>query len=88
MLKKEKKEAIIQDYAQHSNDVGSTQVQIALLTERINELNRHFESHSKDFGSSRGLRKLVGLRSRLLKYLKRSGLREYNEYIQRVGLRK
>lgn len=88
MLIKEKKETIIKDYSQHEKDTGSTQVQIALLTVRINELNEHFKANPKDFGSSRGLKILVGRRSRLLKYLKRSGLQEYNDFIQRVGLRK
>lgn len=88
MLEKMKKDAIIKEYASHGNDKGSTKVQIALLTERINELNEHFKANPKDFGSSRGLKVLVGRRGRLLKYLKRSGLQEYSKFIQRVGLRK
>lgn len=88
MLEKAKKEVIIKNYSKHANDSGSTEVQIAILTARINELNEHFKANPKDFGSGRGLKLLVGQRSRLLKYLKRSGLQEYNQFIQRVGLRK
>jgi len=88
MLEKIKKEVIIKDYSKHENDTGSTQVQIAILTARINELNEHIKANPKDFGTGRGLKLLVGRRGRLLKYLKRSGLQEYSQFIKRVGLRK
>lgn len=88
MLQKVKKDVIIKDYSMHANDTGSTEVQIAILTARINELNEHMKVNPKDFASSRGLKILVGRRGRLLKYLKRSGLQEYSQFIQRVGLRK
>jgi len=88
MLEKAKKDTIIKGYSKHAKDTGSTEVQIAILTQRINELNEHFKANPKDFGSSRGLKLLVGRRSRLLKYLKRNGSQEYSKFIQRVGLRK
>lgn len=89
MLVKAKKDAIIKEYSKHKDDTGSTEVQIALLTGRINELNEHFKANPKDFGLSRGLKLLVGRRGRLLKYLKRIvDLPEYNKFIQRAGLRK
>jgi small subunit ribosomal protein S15 len=86
-IAKEKKEKIIDEYGQSKNDTGSTRVQIALLTERISELTEHLNQHRKDFSSQRGLRKMVGRRRRLLKYLKRQDLKEYEELLQRLGIR-
>ncbi|MEA3356041.1 MAG: 30S ribosomal protein S15 [Candidatus Bipolaricaulota bacterium] len=86
-LAKERKEKIIDEYGQSENDTGSTRVQIALLTERIFELTEHLNQHRKDFSSQRGLRKMVGRRRRLLKYLKRQDLKEYEKLLQRLGIR-
>ncbi len=72
----------------HASDSGSTEVQIALLTERINTLNQHFGVHAKDYGSKRGLLVLVGRRRKLLDYLKREDFDKYKEVITALGLRK
>lgn len=87
-MTKETKEQIIKDYAVHEGDTGSAEVQIALLTYRINELNEHLKEHKKDHHSRRGLFKMVGTRRNLQKYLKAKDLDRYNVLIKRLGLRK
>lgn len=82
-----KKETITR-FATHENDTGSPEVQIALLTERINYLTEHFKTHVKDHHSRRGLLKLVGQRRRLLDYLKKSHLERYRKLINTLGIRK
>lgn len=87
-LTQERKREIVADYGQNAQDTGNARVQIALLTERINELTDHLRSHSKDHHSRRGLLMLVGQRRRLLNYLQRSDLDGYRELIRRLGLRR
>jgi small subunit ribosomal protein S15 len=84
----EVKKEIVQTYQRHQSDTGSAEVQIALLTTRINHLTEHMKTHKKDFGSRHGLLKLVGRRSSLLKYLARTDPDRYRELIARLGLRK
>lgn len=84
---KEKKE-VIDTYKRHESDTGSPEVQIAILTERINHLTEHFKVHKKDFHSRRGLLKLVGQRRRHLDYLKKKDLAKYRELISALGIRK
>ena len=88
MISKEKKTAIINEYARTAGDTGSPEVQIALLTTRINELNEHLKVHAKDHHSRRGLLKMVGQRRRLLAYLKEKDIERYRSLIERLGLRK
>ena len=88
MVTKEKKEAIIKEYATKEGDTGSPEVQVAILTARINELNEHLDSHKKDFHSRRGLLKMVGKRRNLLNYLKEKDIERYRNLIGRLGLRK
>lgn len=88
MLTKEKKQKIISDFETHEGDTGSPEVQIALLTTRINELTEHLKSHKKDHASRRGLLKMVGTRSALLKYINKKDPNRYREIITRLGLRK
>lgn len=88
MLRKELKTKIIQENQVNSVDSGSPQVQVALLTERINQLITHFQQHKKDYHSRRGLMKLVGQRKRLLEYLKRTGKSQYEDLIHKLNLRK
>jgi small subunit ribosomal protein S15 len=83
-----KKKQIVQDYKVHDKDTGSPEVQIALLTTRIEQLRQHFDSHKKDHSSRRGLLKLVSRRNQLLKYLTREDRTRYQQVIQRLGLRK
>jgi small subunit ribosomal protein S15 len=85
---KELKEQIVGDYKTHDSDSGSSQVQIALLTQRINELTEHFKKHKKDNHSRRGLLKMVSRRRKLLDYLKRRNINEYHTIIERLGLRR
>ena len=85
---KEVKEQIVSDYKTHGSDTGSSQVQIALLTQRINELTEHFKVHKKDNNSRRGLRVMVSRRRTLLDYLKRRDINEYHEIIKKLGLRR
>ncbi len=85
---KETKETIVGEYKTHNNDTGSSQVQIALLTQRINELTEHFKVHKKDNHSRRGLLKMVSRRRKLLDYLKRQDNGEYHDIIQKLGLRR
>lgn len=88
MLTKEKKESLIREYRQHELDTGSTEVQIALLTERIRQLTEHLRVHGKDHDSRRGLLMLVGQRRRLLRYLGREAPERYKTLIDELGLRK
>lgn len=87
-LTKEAKQEIVKEYGATEKDTGKTEVQIALLTKRIEELTAHFKTHSKDHNSRRGLLKLVGQRRRLLNYLSRNDLSRYREVISKLGLRK
>ena len=84
----ERKAQLIQDYGQKSGDTGSPEVQVALMSERINYLTEHFKTHVKDHHSRRGLLKLVGQRRRLLDYLKRAHLPRYRVLITNLGIRK
>lgn len=88
MLAKQEKEKIIHDFKTHEGDSGSPEVQIALLTKRINDLTEHLKTHSKDHASRRGLLKMVGTRSALLKYLSEKDIKRYQEIISQLGLRK
>lgn len=85
---KEVKERIVGDYRTHGSDTGSSQVQVALLTQRINELTEHFKVHKKDNHSRRGLLKMVSRRRKLLDYLKRSDIDQYHQIIEKLGLRR
>ncbi|HQU82548.1 MAG TPA: 30S ribosomal protein S15 [Pyrinomonadaceae bacterium] len=85
---KETKEKIVGDYKTHTSDTGSSQVQVALLTQRINELTEHFKVHKKDNHSRRGLLKMVSRRRKLLDYLKRRDIDQYHQIIQKLGLRR
>ncbi len=87
-LHSDKKQEIIDQFGRGDNDTGSPEVQIALLTERINQLQEHFQSHKHDHHSRRGLLKLVGRRRRLLAYLRNKDVPRYRELIQALGLRK
>jgi small subunit ribosomal protein S15 len=88
MLAKQEKEKIIHDFKIHEGDSGSPEVQIALLTKRINDLTEHLKTHRKDHTSRRGLLKMVGTRSALLKYLSKKDVKRYQEIISQLGLRK
>ncbi|HJU90215.1 MAG TPA: 30S ribosomal protein S15 [Gemmatimonadaceae bacterium] len=81
------KTSTVEKYRAHETDTGSTKVQIALLTERINYLTEHFRAHRKDNHSRRGLLKMVGRRRRLLEYMRRTDLEGYRQLIQELGLR-
>ena len=81
------KTAAIEKHRQHETDTGSTRVQVAVLTERINSLTDHFKAHAKDHHSRRGLLKMVGNRRRLLTYLKRTDVTTYRSLIEELGLR-
>ena len=87
MLKEEKNQ-IIAEYAQHEGDTGSPEVQIALLTKRINDLTAHLKSHKKDHHSRRGLLKMVGQRRNLLNYVMKNDVERYRSLIARLGIRK
>jgi small subunit ribosomal protein S15 len=84
----EQKQKIVTDYKIHEKDTGSPEVQIALITERINHLRQHFDTHKKDHSSRRGLLKLVSRRNQLLKYLTREDRTRYQQIIGRLNLRK
>ena len=88
VLKKVDKEKIITKYQYHTNDTGSPEVQIALLTERINDLTGHLNKNTKDFHSKQGLLKMVGKRRRLLNYLKDNDVNKYRKVIESLNLRK
>lgn len=85
---KETKEQILQDFRTHESDTGSPQIQVALLTQRINELTEHFKTHKKDNHSRRGLLKMVSQRRSLLDYLKRKDIEQYHTVVERLGLRR
>ena len=85
---KEEKQAIIKEYAIHEGDTGSPEVQIAILTQKINTLNEHLKIHKKDNHSRRGLLKMVGQRRGLLKYLIKVDIERYRAIIEKLGLRK
>ena len=87
-LSKDRKTEVIGSYKTHNGDTGSPEVQVALLSERINYLTEHFKAHAKDHHSRRGLLKLVGQRRRLLDYLKRKDTERYSDLIKRLGIRK
>ena len=88
ILEKKKKTEIVQNFKAREGDTGSTEVQVALLTERINELTTHMAANKHDFHSQRGLLKLVGQRRRLLAYLSREDTERYRKLIAKLGLRK
>lgn len=88
MLTKEQKGQIVQDFETHQGDTGSPEVQVAILTKRINDLTGHLKSHPKDHSSRRGLLKMVGTRSALLKYVREKDVKRYQTIISRLGLRK
>lgn len=87
-LQKDAKQNIINQYKVHDNDTGSPEVQIAILTERINQLNEHLKIHKKDHHSRRGLLMMVGQRRGLLNYLKNKNISRYREVIEKLNLRK
>ncbi|MDO9514630.1 MAG: 30S ribosomal protein S15 [Syntrophales bacterium] len=88
MLDEERKKGIITDYQTHEGDTGSPEVQVALLSGRIEYLTDHFKTHKKDHHSRRGLLKLVGQRRSMLDYLKKKDIERYRELIKRLGLRR
>ncbi|WP_161877667.1 30S ribosomal protein S15 [Alkalibacterium sp. MB6] len=87
-ISQERKQEIMKEYARHEGDTGSPEVQIAVLTADINELNDHAQTHKKDFHSMRGLMKKIGHRRNLLAYLRNKDIARYRELIQRLGLRR
>ncbi|MGB2814161.1 MAG: 30S ribosomal protein S15 [Dehalococcoidales bacterium] len=87
-MDKDKKAEVISDYQSKDGDTGSTEVQVALLTERIKQLTNHMTENRHDYHTQRGLLKLVGQRRRLLNYLNREDVGKYNKLIKRLGLRK
>lgn len=87
-MTKERKQQIIAEYGRKEGDTGSPEVQIALLTERINHLTEHLKTNKQDLHSRRGLLQLVGTRKRLLAYLKNTNLESYRELIAKLGIRK
>lgn len=87
-LEKAQKEAVMRDFRMHDTDTGSTELQIAILTKRINELTEHCKTHHKDYSSERGLLKMVSNRRGHLKYLAKKSEAKYKDLIQRLGLRK
>lgn len=88
MLLKEEKTAIIENNRTHENDTGSPEVQIAILTKRINDLTEHLKEHKKDHHSRRGLLKMVGRRRNLLNYLQKKDIERYRAVVAKLGLRK
>lgn len=86
-MTQEEKQAIIKEYATHEGDTGSAQVQVAVLTKRINELTEHLKIHKKDHHSRRGLLKMVGHRRNLLAYIYKRDVHEYRELISKLGIR-
>lgn len=88
MMLKEEKTAIIEKNRTHANDTGSPEVQIAILTKRINDLNEHLKNNKNDHHSRRGLLKMVGHRRNLLAYLKKKDVQRYRDTVERLGLRK
>ncbi len=88
VLPKEKKKEVIEKFKKSEKDTGSAEVQVALITERINQLTGHFKEHKKDHHSRHGLLKLVGQRRRLLNYLKKYNLEKYRAMLEKLDLRK
>jgi small subunit ribosomal protein S15 len=88
LISAEQKKSVITEYRVHDKDTGSSEVQVALLTERINELSEHFKAHGKDHHSRQGLLRLVSQRRRLLAYLRRADYARYTALIGRLGLRR
>lgn len=88
MLTKKEKDKLIEKYKTHKSDTGSSEVQIAILTEEIKRLTSHLKDHKKDFSSRRGLLHKVGLRRRLLKYLERENQESYEDLIKKLKLKK
>jgi small subunit ribosomal protein S15 len=88
LISRETKQQAIEEFRVHATDTGSPEVQVALLTRRINELSEHFKVHQKDHHSRRGLLDLVSQRRRLLNYLRRNGPERYQALIERLGLRR
>ncbi len=88
MLKKEEKTTVIEEYARHKGDTGSPEVQIAVLTKRINVLTEHLKIHKKDYHSRRGLYKMIGQRHSLLNYLQKSDVERYRTLIEKLNIRK
>ncbi|GEB30897.1 small subunit ribosomal protein S15 [Brevibacillus sp. 1238] len=87
-LSQERKTQLIQEFRTHDNDTGSPEVQIAILTENINNLNGHLRTHKKDHHSRRGLLKMVGQRRNLLTYLREADVQRYRSVVDRLGLRR
>jgi len=87
-LTQEEKNQIISEFQMHDKDTGSPEVQIAILTKKINQLNEHLRTHKKDHHSRRGLLKMVGKRRNLLAYLRKKDVSRYRELIQKLGLRR
>ena len=87
-LRKEEKTSIIEKYQLDKNDTGSVEVQVALLTKRINDLNEHLKVHKHDYHSNRGLLKMVGKRKNLLNYLAKTDVQRYRDLVKKLGLRK
>lgn len=87
-ISQERKHELINEYKTHENDTGSAEIQIAILTEEINNLNNHLRTHKKDHHSRRGLYKMVGTRRRLLKYLRENDVQRYRDLISKLGLRR
>ena len=88
MLTKDEKDQVVSEFETHEGDTGSPEVQVALLTRRINELTEHLKNHPKDHSSRRGLLKMVGNRSALLRYVRDKDVKRYQGLISRLGLRK
>ncbi|NET65808.1 MAG: 30S ribosomal protein S15 [Moorea sp. SIO1G6] len=86
-LTQERKTEIINGYQVHETDTGSAEVQVAILTERINTLSLHLQSHKKDYSSRRGLLKMIGRRKRLLSYIRQEDQQRYQKLIERLGIR-
>ncbi|EMR07507.1 hypothetical protein C772_00523 [Bhargavaea cecembensis DSE10] len=87
-ITKERKNELIQEFRTHESDTGSPDIQIAILTEEINNLNEHLRTHKKDHHSRRGLYKMVGRRRNLLKYLRENDVQRYRDLIAKLGLRR
>ncbi|MGI6608743.1 MAG: 30S ribosomal protein S15 [Erysipelotrichaceae bacterium] len=88
MITKEQKQQVIKDFARYEGDTGSPEIQIAILTTRINRLTEHLKEHKKDFHSYRGLMKMIGRRRNLSNYLRKTDINRYRTLIERLGLRK
>lgn len=87
-ITQERKNELIEDFKIHENDTGSADIQVAILTEEINNLNHHLATHKKDHHSRRGLMKMVGTRRKLLKYLRNNEVERYRNLIEKLGLRR